>query len=141
MAKYEAKQVFNGSHGELWFDGDYLAEVVSFKAEIGIKTTGIKMIGELVEGQKMIGLEPKGEMKINKINSTILKKLNESLKKGKMPTFTIMSKIDDPDSTVSERVVCKECILDKMILADWETSKPGEESYSFTFSSWDFFDK
>lgn len=140
MRGYLPRQVFNGTYGEVWFDGEYLAEIISFKAEIGIKTTGVKMIGHLVEGQKMTALEPKGEMKINKINSVILKKLNESLKKGKMPTFTIMSKIDDPDAITSERIVCRECVLDKMILADWETGKNSEESYSFTFTDWDLLD-
>lgn len=140
MKDYLAKQIYNGTYGEVWFDGEYLAEVISFKAEIGVKTTGVKMIGHLIEGQKMTSLEPKGEIKINKVNSSIMKKLNEALKQNKMPTYTIMSNINDPDATGSERIVCYECILDKLILADWEAGKNSEESYSFTFSNWDIMD-
>ena len=134
------KEVINGSWGEVWFDNDYMAQVISFKAEVGIKTTPVTRVQSLQPGQKMTGVEPKGEIKLHKINSFIMKKVNDQLKKGKMPVFKIISNINDPDSTGSERIVVYDATFDKLILADWEAEKLGEESYSFTYTDWDILD-
>ena len=69
-----------------------------------------------------------------------MKKVNAELKKGRMPVFKIVSNVNDPDSTGSERIVIYDATFDKLILADWEHEKLGEESYSFTFSDWDIID-
>ena len=66
--------------------------------------------------------------------------MSEKLKKGKSPSFTIISKIDDPDAIGAERVALYGCKFDKMIITDWERKKIGEESYSFTFEDWDLLD-
>ena len=34
MKGMEAKQVMNGSQGELWIDGDYMAQITEFKAGV-----------------------------------------------------------------------------------------------------------
>ena len=134
------KEVINGSWGEVWFDGEYMAKVISFKAEVGIKTTAVTRTQSLQPGQKMTGVEPKGEVKFHKINSFIMKKIDDALKKGKMPVFKIVSNVNDPDSTGAERIVVYDAVFDKLVLADWEAEKLGEESYSFTFSNWDILD-
>ncbi len=51
------KEVINGTWGELWFDGEYMAEVTAFKAEVSIKTTAVARVQNLQPGQKMTGLE------------------------------------------------------------------------------------
>ena len=33
---YTANQVINGTYGEVWFDDDYLAEVVSGQAKVSL---------------------------------------------------------------------------------------------------------
>ena len=76
----------------------------------------------------------------SKVSSYVTKKMSEKLKKGKSPSFTIISKIDDPDAIGAERVALYGCKFDKMILTDWERKKIGEESYSFTFEDWDLLD-
>ena len=134
------KEVINGTCGELWFDGEYMAEVTAFKAEVSIKTTAVARVQNLQPGQKMTGLEMKGDIKFHKISSFIMKKIDAALKKGVMPVFKIVSNVNDPDSTGSERVVVYDATFDKLILADWETEKLGEESYSFTFTDWDILD-
>ncbi len=136
----DGKEVLNGSWGELWFDGDYMAAVISFKAEVGIKSTAVPRVQTLQSGQKVTGIEPKGEVKFHKTNSVIMKKLDAFIKKGKTPKFKIVSNLNDPDSTGSERVVVYDAVFDKITLADWEAEKLGEESYSFTFSDWDILD-
>lgn len=132
--------VMSGTWGEMWLDDQYMAEVISFKAEVGIKYSEIPRTRKLVDGQKMTGLEPKGEVKFHKVSSFVSKKISDSLKKGKVPSFKIISKLDDPDAVGAERIVCYGCKFDKAILADWEAKKESEEAYSFTFEDWDFLD-
>ena len=140
MNGYTSDQVFNGTYGEVWFDGDYMAETESLKAEVDLSYESVSRVRNLADGKKLIGIEGKGEVKLKKVSSYVTKKMSGKLKKGKSPSFTIISKIDDPDAIGAERVALYGCKFDKMILADWERKKVGEESYSFTFEDWELMD-
>jgi len=137
MNGFRPEQVINGTWGELWFDGEYLAQVTACKAEVGFKKTAITQCQSLIDGQKITGLEPKGELKMHHINSFVMNKVGALVKAGKTPTHTIISNVSDPDAIGAERVAFYYCVLDKMVLADWEAGKTGEESYSFTFGDWE----
>ena len=137
MKEFKGKQVINGSWGQLWYDGEYLAEIISCKAEITYKKTAVQQACRMVEGQKVTGLEQKGEFKIHHVNSAVMKKEAKALKAGKTAEHTIITKVDDPDAIGAEKVALSGCILDKMILADFENNKLGERSYGFTFEDWD----
>lgn len=137
MKGFRPEQVINGTWGELWFDGEYLAQVTACKAEVGFKKTAITQCQSLIDGQKITGLEPKGELKMHHINSFVMNKVGALVKAGKTPTHTIISNVSDPDAIGAERVAFYYCVLDKMVLADWEAGKTGEESYSFTFGDWE----
>lgn len=140
MNGFTSDQVINGTWGELWLDDTYMAEVISFKLEINATYTNITRTRNLVDGQKLTGIEPKGEVKLHKVSSFVSKKISDSLKAGKSPSFKIVAKLADPDALGAERVVARGCKFDKAILADWEAGKNGEESYSFTCEDWDFID-
>ncbi len=140
MNGYTSDQVFNGTYGEVWFDGDYMAETESLKAEVDLSYESVSRVRNLTDGKKLIGIEGKGEAKLKKVSSYVTKKMSGKLKKGKSPSFTIISKIADPDAIGAERVALYGCKFDKMILADWERKKTGEESYSFTFEDWELLD-
>lgn len=141
MNGYRSENVINGTWGELWFDGDYMAEVLSCKGELNIKYTAITRTRHLIDGQKMTGIEGKGEFKLQKVSSTVMSKVSDALKQGRTPSFTIISKVADPDALGAERVAFYSCKIDKAILMDWEAGKNGEESYSFTFEDWEILDK
>ena len=138
--EFKAEQVINGSWGEAWLDGEYLAQVTALKAEVTPKKTAITMVQRLNEGQKMTGLELKGELKLHKIYSFVMSKMSSYFKRGKMMTCTIMSNLNDPDALGAERVELYGCLLDKLILADWEAGKMCEETYGFTFEDWELRD-
>lgn len=140
MNGYTSDNVINGTWGEIWIDDTYMAEVISFKLEINANYTEITRTRNLVAGQKLTSIEPKGEVKIHKVSSFVSKKISDSLKQGKVPSFKIISKLADPDAFGAERVVAYGCKFDKAILADWEAGKNGEESYSFTAEDWDYLD-
>ena len=137
MKGFRPEQVINGTWGEVWFDGEYLAQVTACKAEVTFKKSAITQVQSLIDGQKITGLEPKGEIKLHHINSFVMNKVNATVKAGKTPTHTIISNVSDPDAVGAERVAYHGCVLDKMILADWEAGKTCEESYSVTFQDWE----
>lgn len=137
MKEFKPEQAISGTWGEMWYDGEYMAEIQSCKAEVTYKKTAVPQTCKMIEGQKITGLEPKGEFKIHHVNSTVMKKEVAALKKGKTAVHTIIVKVDDPDAIGAEKVALYNCVLDKMILADFESGKMSERSYGFTFDDWD----
>ena len=137
MKDFTANQVINGTWGQIWYDGEYMAELIAFKAEVGYKKTAVPQVQRMTEGQKITGLEPKGEFKIHHVNDSVMKKEQAAVKAGKTPVHTIISNVNDPDAVGAERVAYYNCILDKMVLADFEAGKLGERTYGFTYDDWD----
>ncbi|BCK01410.1 phage tail tube protein [Anaerocolumna chitinilytica] len=137
---YDESKVINGTHGYLWLDGDLIQEVQSVKATITPKTETVSQSGEMVDGTKVTGLECKGELKTNKINSRWIKLMSDSLKAGKQRSFTIISKLADPSNGGTERVKLTGCVFTELPLIDWELKKLAEESLNFNFKNWEVLD-
>lgn len=138
--RYKPEEVFNGTFGEAWVDSDYISEVTGLEAKVTPTTESISQSRQLVDGTKIMGLECKGTIKMNKISSRFLKLQSDNLKKGIQTEVTIISKLADPSAAGAERVKLTGCVLEEMTLADWEHKKAGEESISFTFRDWDLLD-
>ena len=140
MRKMDSSQVMLGTWGELWIDDEYMAEVTKARAEVKISYDDIKRVRNLMTGKKMTGLEGEGEVEMHKVSSFMLVKINQYLKEGKTPKFTMIIKLDDPDAIGGERVALYDVKFEKMTLADWENAANGKESFSFTFEDWDVLD-
>lgn len=141
MAKaYTANQVINGTFGEVWFDDDYLAEVVSGQAKVSLTYDDVKRARCLMVAKKLIKAEGKGSIKLNHVRSNIVKKTSDTIKSGKTPSFKIIMKLDDPDALGAERIVLYGCKLDELTLMDWENGKITEETLSFTYESYELLD-
>ena len=140
MNNYTAAQVISGTYGEMWLNGDLMAETIALQAKVTLKKATIAMCGTLVDGQKVTGMELKGTLKMHKVNNSMIKLLSDSIKRGKTPEFTIISNLADPDSLGSERIVLKRVTFDELTLVDWEAKKEGEVSMPFTFMDWDLLD-
>ncbi|MEG0899571.1 MAG: phage tail tube protein [Oscillospiraceae bacterium] len=137
---YDAKRTINGTFGEVWLEGDLVREATGLKAEVSLKFMDVPMCGSLAQHKKVSGTEGKGSVNMNKVNSRMAIKLSDMIKAGKTPTFTIISKLDDPDAFGAERVVLKNCIFDTLTLADWSANKLGEVTQAFSFTDWDYLD-
>lgn len=140
MQGYRPEQVISGTWGELWIDGDYIAEVTAFEAKVTLDKQEIHMTRRLAKGYKMTGWTCKGTIKLNKVSSYFISKMNDNMKAGKQTVCTIISKLNDPDAIGAERIVIKDATFDELTLANWEAKKIGEESIPFTFSDWDVLD-
>lgn len=140
MKRFEANRVINGTFGEVWVDGDYMAEATGLEAKVKLDKQEVNQTGTLEKGYKIVGTDGTGTLKMNKVTSYFLKKLSENMKAGKTTTATIISKLADPDSFGAERVQLNGCIFDELTLVNWEAKKLSEESIPFTFSSWEVLD-
>lgn len=140
MQNYDAKRVINGTYGEAWIDSDYVAEVTGLQLKISFNKSDVNQVGNLMTGSKVVGAKGTGTLKMNKVTSRMLKLLKDAVKKGKIPEFTIISNLKDPDAFGKERVKVKGVNFDELTLADWEAGKFGEESYPFTFTDYDLID-
>lgn len=137
MREIKPEQVINGSWGEAWLDGDYLAEIKGLEARIAIEYEDIDRPRRLGKGKKMIGFEGTGTLKLHKVTSRFIKLLSDNLKQGKQTSFTVISKLDDPDALGAERIMIKNVTLEELTLANWEVKTTGEEEIPFSFDDWE----
>lgn len=140
MVSYSPEKVINGTFGEVWVNGSYMAEVTALEAKVSLEKTEVNQTGALAKGYKITGIDCKGTLKLNKVTSYFIKLLSDSIKNGKSVSVTIISKLSDPDSIGSERVQLNSCTFDELTLVNWEAKKLGEESIPFTFTSWEVLD-
>lgn len=138
--KFSAKRVINGTYGELWLDGEYVAECYKLQAKVTYTREKVPMCGNLTQGRKLVEVEGTGSAGLHKVNSRLAMLVAEEIKKGNDPRFTIVSKLDDPDAFGSERISLTGCAFDDTTLADWEAGVLGKIEAPFTFEDYEFID-
>lgn len=126
--------------GEVWIEGDYMAEIKAFEAKIAIEYEDINRPRKLGKAKKMIGYDGTGSLKFHKVTSRFIRIVSDNLKRGKQTSVTIISKLDDPDALGAERVVVKNATFNDLTLANWEAKKAGEDDTAFNFDDWDLLD-
>lgn len=137
MTGMEENQVWLGTWGQVWVDGELLSEATKFRAEVNINYEDVTMTRNLMTGKKITGLEGEGEIALHKVSSFVMNKVAADIKKGIVPDITIESSMLDPAGIGEERIAVKHVKFEKVTLADWEHGNLGEESYSFTFSDYE----
>ena len=80
MEGYASDQVYNGTYGEVWVNGNYLAETKSFRAEVNCNYEAVPQARDLMDGQKLTGLEGQGEMVLHKVSDESAFQVFESWK-------------------------------------------------------------
>jgi len=140
MQGYDAGKVINGTFGECWFDGEYMAEVKKLRLEVSIEYEEVVKVRSLTPGQKMTAVKPEGEVTFEKVSSTVTKKVAAAVQAGRSPRFTIISKLADPEAFGAERVVAYNCAFERLVLADWEHGSLTDENYSFKFEEFELLD-
>lgn len=137
MTGYDESQVWLGTWGQVWVDGELMSEATAFRAEVNINYEDVQMARNLMTGKKVTGIEGEGEITLHKVSSYIMQKVAADIKRGIVPDITIESSMQDPAGIGEERIAVKHVKFEKVTLADWERGNLGEESYSFTFSDYE----
>ena len=137
MTGFDDSQVWSGTWGQVWIDGELMSEATAFRAELNLNYEDVKRTRSLMTGKKLTGLEGEGEITLHKVSSYVMNKVAENIKKGIVPDITIESSIQDPAGIGEERIAVKHVKFEKITLADWEAGTLAEESYSFSFTDYD----
>ena len=137
---YDERLAINGTYGEVWLEGELVREATGLKADIGLEFLDVPMCGSLSNHKKVSKLTGNGSITMTKVNSRMAIKLSDTIKQGKTPVFTIISKLDDPDASGAERVVLKNCQFSTLTLADWTANQIGTITQNFTFTDWEYLD-
>lgn len=137
MDSMNAQQVMSGTEGEVWIDGDYMAQATAFKAVANLIKQEVNQVKKRSKQYKSTGWEGKGSLKMNHVSSYMIDKMAQNIKDGHQTVCTIVAKMSDPDAIGAERVVIRDATFDSLTLMDWEAKKLTDESYDFTFTDFD----
>lgn len=141
MAMDSAKRAMSGTWGEIWLDGELVAECYKFQAKVTLNKEDIPMCGVMWTDSKVKSMSGKGSVGMYKVNSRMAKLIGEQMRMGIDPRFTIISKLNDRDAYGSERVAVKNVSFDDLTLADWEAGVTGKVEAPFTFGDYEYLDK
>lgn len=137
---FNAHKVMNGTHGELWVNDEKFADVKAFQCKVEFEKEDIKMCGSMATHTKVLGYSMKGSVTLHKVNSNMIRLIGESIKTGRAPRFTIVSKLADPDADGTERIAIENVSFDDLTLADWESATAGSTECPFSATSWSVID-
>ena len=140
MAFDNAKRVMSGTWGEVWLDGDKVAEAYGLQLKVSYNKEDVKMCGQMAVDSKVTSVKMTGSLKMHKVNSRMALKIGSEIRNGKDLRFTIISKLDDPDEYGAERIAAKNVSMDDLTLADWEAGVNGTIEAPFTFTDYNFLD-
>ncbi len=134
-------RIMSGTWGEVWLDGDYVAECYGMQAKMSMTKEDVNICGQMAVDKKVTGISYTGSLKMHKVNSRMALSIGDKIKKGIDPRFTVISKLADPDAYGAERVALRNVSFDDVTLADWEVAKKGSIEAPFTFTDHEFLDK
>lgn len=134
IKKLTGKRFISGSWGELWWDGEKILEISKYEAKVVTEREDVNQGGTLDIDSKLVGLKGEGSFTVKKVYSRTVKKLIESWTKGIDPRSKLITKLDDPDSFGTERVVLNNVWFSDGSIMNFESKKLVEEEFKFGFT-------
>lgn len=134
-----AKRVISGTYGEVWVDGEKIAECTACQGKVSKNKETINLCGQFMTDTKATSGSGAGSLTLYHVDSGFLQR-SRDVQDGVDRRFTIVSKLRDPDSYGAERVAFYNVSLDDVTLADWQAASVGKVTAPFTFSRYEFLD-
>lgn len=131
MNKGVTNKIIRGTNGRLWMNDKLLANVKSFECKVKLEYEDIDENGNPIKQRRYVGASIEGTMVLHKVDSTVLKLLDDGVTSMDMPEINLVSKISDLSVTGMERVRLNNVTFDEFNMASFENSKVGEESIPF----------
>lgn len=132
-----AKRVMSGTFGELWWDGELIAECDKFTAKYTQTKEEVNLSRQMISDTKVMGSKGTGSFRIYKVYSRF-RAYADAILAGEDVRGTFVSKLDDPDAYGSERVALYNVSLDEVPLVNWERKTIQRDEVPFTFTSHKF---
>ena len=134
-----AKRIINGLKGEVWVDGEKIAECTACQAKVAKNKQTVNLCGQFMDDTKVTSGSGTGSLTLYKVDSGFIQRQRE-LQNGVDVRCTIISKLRDPDSFGAERVALYNVSFDDLTLADWQAATMGTVTAPFTFSRYELLD-
>ena len=133
MSIDSAKRVMSGTFGELWWDGELIAECDKFTAKYTQSKEPVNLARQMVEDSKVMGSQGTGSFRVYKVYSRF-RDYADAVLRGEDVRGTFVSKLDDPDAYGAERVAIYNVSLDEVPLVNWERTTIQKDEVPFTFT-------
>lgn len=134
-----AKRVINGTFGDVWLDGEKMAECSGCQGKIAKNKEKIYLCGQLMADHKVMSLDGTGSLTLYKVDSGMIQK-QQGIQDGVDQRFTVVTALKDPDSWGAERVAFYNVSFDDLTLADWQRASVGKITAPFTFTRFELLD-
>ena len=141
MAMDSAARVLSGTWGQVWLNGDLVAECFGLQAKMAYNKEEVPICGQMGVDTKITSYKGSGSMRMHKVSSRMARAIGADIRNGKDVRFTIISKLADPDGYGTERVALKNVSFDDLTLTDWEAKKLGRVECPFTFTDYEYLDQ
>lgn len=135
-----AKRVISGTWGEVWVDGEKIAECTACQAKVALNKETVNLCGRFMTDTKATSASGTGSLSLHKVDSGFAQRMS-GIKSGVDKRFTVISKLRDPDSYGAERVALYGVSFDDLTLADWQAASMGSVTAPFTFSDFEYLDQ
>ena len=135
-----ARRVINGTYGEVWVDGEKVAECTACQAKVAKQKETIRLCGQFMSDAKATGADGTGSLTLYHVDSGFLQRQRD-LQDGVDVRCTVVTKLRDPDSYGAERVALYNVSFDDLTLADWAAAAVGTITAPFTFSRYELLDE
>lgn len=134
-----AKRILNGVWGEVWIDGEKIAECTACQAKVSKDKATINLCGQFMSDTKALSGKGTGSLTLYHVDSGFLQR-QRGLQDGVDERGTVITKLKDPDSWGAERVALYNVSFDDLTLADWQAAKEGSVTAPFTFTRYELLD-
>lgn len=138
--RFSANRTINGTYGQLWCDGNMVAETTALQAKIDKTKTDVDLCGDLMTDTKLTKVKGKGSVTIYHVDSTIPREELEAIMNGEDLRHTLISKLADPDAYGAERISLTGVSFDDVTPADWKAATIGSATLPFTFTGMKYLD-
>lgn len=135
MAKIPGQRVISGSKGQIWINGEPIAEVKSIESKATLNRETVQMAGSIDEDSKIMSVTCEGSFIVNKVY-TREREFVEAMQKGIDTRFQLFVTLDDADAFGRESVQLDNCWFTELTIAQFEVGTILEREFPFghTFS-------
>ncbi|WGD65753.1 phage tail tube protein [Bacillus subtilis] len=135
----KAQNTISGKEGRLFLDGEEMAHIKTFEANVEKNKSEVNIMGRRMTGHKTTGANGTGTATFYKVTSQFVHIMMDYVKKGSDPYFTLQAVLDDASSgRGTERVTLYDVNFDSAKIAGLDVdSEALEEEVPFTFEDFD----
>lgn len=130
-------RILKGNSGNVWFNGQLLANVKKIEAKVKGEFEDINFCGDNATYSIYNGWSGEGTLTLQKIDSTVWEMVAEAYKSGVMPDIKIITSVKDNSTGQSERASISNIIFTEFSLVNFEAKKLLEEEFPFKFSNYE----